>query len=412
MFATTRTYLRRSAVCATLPLLTIWLAPTAYASDWSTLVSDGKASVDFRYRFEFVNQDGFDKDAEASTLRSRLTLESAEVSGISLLMEFDNVTSIGGDDYNSTENGNTQYPVVADPEGTDFNQFWARYTMEQASGTLGRQRILHGTQRFVGGVAWRQNEQTYDSFRVLWEPLQGLDFDYSFVNQVNRIFGPNDGANPAELEGKTHLLRLDYAFAEKHQLTGYYYHLDFDDIAFYAPDKSVNLSSATMGAEYSGSWRWLAFNAACARQEDAGDSQLNYQAEYYRAELGGNWERLNAKLGYEVLAGDNGVGFATPLATLHMFQGWADQFLSTPGDGIEDIYLQLNGKAGPVKLMAVYHDFAAESSSEDFGTELNLSATWPVNDNFTTQLTYAGFDSDSERFSDVDKVWLTLQLKL
>ena len=47
--------------------------------------------------------------------------------------------------------------------------------------------------------------------------------------------------------------------------------------------------------------------------------------------------RLNA--GYEVLGADNGVGFATPLATGHKFQGWADKFLTTPGDGIEDVYI-------------------------------------------------------------------------
>jgi hypothetical protein len=412
MLTQTMASFNKALPSAALAALLTLQAAAASASDWSTLISDGKASVDFRYRYEFVDQDGFNKDAKASTLRSRLTLASAEVSGVSFLMEFDNVTSVGSDDYNSTENGSTEYPQVADPEGTDFNQFWARYATESASGTLGRQRIIHGNQRFIGGVAWRQNEQTYDSFRAEWTPLQGLAIDYSFVNQVNRIFGPNDGANPAELEGKNHFLRLDYTLAEKHQLTGYYYQLDFDDIPFYAPGKSVNLSSATMGGEYSGSWRWLAFNAAYARQQDTGDSQLSYQADYYRAELSGNWERLNAKLGYEVLASDNGVGFATPLATLHKFQGWADQFLNTPGDGVEDTYLQLGGKVGPVKLAAVYHDFKAESSSADFGTELDLSATWPVNDKFTTQLKYAGFDSDSARFADVDKIWLVLQLKL
>ena len=43
-----------------------------------------------------------------------------------------------------------------------------------------------------------------------------------------------------------------------------------------------------------------------------------------------------------MLGGDNGSGnraFQTPLATKHAFQGWADQFLTTPADGIEDAYL-------------------------------------------------------------------------
>lgn len=114
-----------------------------------------------------------------------------------------------------------------------------------------------------------------------------------------------------------------------------------------------------------------------------------------------------------MLASDNNVGFATPLATLHKFQGWADMFLSTPGDGIEDAYVSVGGKLGPVKLAATYHDFQAESSSTDFGTEIDVVATWPVNKQFTVQAKYAAFDTDdSARYVDVDKYWLTLQLKL
>ena len=122
---------------------------------------------------------------------------------------------------------------------------------------------------------------------------------------------------------------------------------------------------------------------------------------------------MTIKVGYEVLEADDGVGFATPLATLYKWQGWADKFLTTPGDGIEDAYVSVGGKLGPVKLAAVYHDFQAESSSTDFGTELDLVATWPVNKQFTVQAKYASFDTDdSARYGDTDKAWLTLQLKL
>ena len=78
-----------------------------------------------------------------------------------------------------------------------------------------------------------------------------------------------------------------------------------------------------------------------------------------------------------MLGSDNGVGVKTPYATLHGFQGWADKFLTTPADGIEDFYLGLSGKLGGVTLGATYHDFQAEESSADFGTEIDLVATWP-----------------------------------
>lgn len=403
-----------TAVCGMIPLV---LAGTAQAEDtWgdklAKMVTDGKASVDFRYRFEGVDEDddALD-DAEASTLRSRLTLESAAWNGVSVKLEADDVTSIGPNDYNSTENGKTQYPVVADPEGTDLNQAWIKYQGDKYDGTLGRQRINHGNQRFVGGVGWRQNEQTYDGLRVHIDPIDKLKIDLSYVYDINRIFGPDDGANPADLEGDNWFLRADYALTEEHKLAAFGYLLDIDDQGSYAAGKTVNNSSDTYGVEYRGKFDWLSVFASWATQSEAGDSELDYDADYYALELSANLDVVTVKAGYEVLQGDDEAGFSTPLATLHKFQGWADKFLNTPAAGIEDAYLNVSGKVGPVKLAAVYHDFQAESESFDYGTELDLVATWPVNKQFSVQGKYAAFDAD-DAFVDTDKFWVTLQLKL
>jgi len=45
---------------------------------------------------------------------------------------------------------------------------------------------------------------------------------------------------------------------------------------------------------------------------------------------------------------------------------------------------------------------------------VDLAATWPVNKLFTAQLKYAGFsaDNDNSGFTDTDKLWITLQLKI
>jgi hypothetical protein len=388
-------------------------AELAWNEQLAKAVQEGKASVDFRYRYEWVDQDGFDDEAEASLMRSRVTLESGALHGFTALIEADNVTNIGKNDYNSTENNKGEYPIIADPEYTEVNQIWLSYSMEGFKGVGGRQRINLANQRFVGGVAWRQNEQTFDGGRVAWEPLDALTLDFSYVYNVNRIFGPDDGANPADLEGDNFFLVADYQLAENHKLSGFGYFLDIDDDNSFGAGKTVNLSSDTYGVEYSGKFDWLSVRAAFAVQSDAGDSELDYDTEYYLGELKANWSGIDFTLGYEVLASDDDVGFATPLATGHKFQGWADLFLSTPPDGIEDAYVSVGGKLGPVKLAAVYHDFQAESSSDDFGTEINLVATWPVNKNFTVQAKYASFDTDaSDRFADTDKAWLTLQMKL
>jgi hypothetical protein len=85
--------------------------------------------------------------------------------------------------------------------------------------------------------------------------------------------------------------------------------------------------------------------------------------------------------------------------------------LTTPGDGIEDIYVGVSGKLGPVKLQAVYHDFSAEDNSTSYGTELDLVATWVFAKGFSTQLKYAYYDAD-DFATDTTKIWFTLQFKI
>ena len=404
-------------------LLAVGIAAGAQAEglteELSKAVTDGSVKLDLRYRFENVDQDGKDKEANASTLRSRVTVQTAAVRGFTAGAEFDNVSEIGNDDYNSTANGNTARPVVADPKGTDINQAWIKYDWGTTDTTYGRQRILHGSQRFVGGVGWRQNEQTYDGFRALYKGGNGLTLDYAYVYNINRIFGPDDsGAQPADHRGSSHFARADWKVADNHTVTGFIYALDIDENSDYAAGKTVGNSSDTYGLEYSGKLGPVAAKAAYAKQSDAGDSPLDYDADYYMLEGGMGFGGINVKVGYEVLGSDNDVGFKTPYATLHKFQGWADKFLITPKDGIEDLYLGVTGKLGPVKLGAFYHDFSAESSrrtddyESDYGTEWDLVATWPINKQLTTQLKYANFSSDADNLSDTEKLWVTLQLKL
>lgn len=387
-------------------------AQEAEPTSFTSMFTEGKASFNFRYRYEYVDQDGFSRNAKASTLRSRLTFTSAQYKGFSFLTEFDDVTAIGDDNYNSTDNGNIQYPVVADPEGTEVSQAWLKYNYADASGAYGRQRILHGNQRFVGGVAWRQNEQTYDGFRAMYKN-DALTLDYAYVYNVNRIFGPDDTpVQPANHSGENHFVRGDWKILDGHTLTGFYYGLDVDFDEDYAPGKTVGNSSDTYGVEYAGKFGPLGLKAAWATQSDAGDSPLDYDADYYLVEGALGFSGVKATVGYEVLGAGDGVGFKTPYATLHKFQGWADKFLITPGDGIEDIYVGLAGKIGPVKVAGIYHDFAAESSSEDYGSEIDLVATWALDKNWSFQLKYATFSSDSDAYTDTDKAWMTVNFKI
>ncbi|EAQ98077.2 hypothetical protein KT71_02482 [Congregibacter litoralis KT71] len=373
----------------------------------------GSLKLDLRYRYEYVDEEGFDASARASLLRSRLTAQSGPLGPLSGLLELDHVSTPGTDDYNSTENGQVQFPTIADPQGTEFNQAWLRYSSTDTDATVGRQRIVLDRGRFIGAKPWRQNEQTYDAVRVQWKAAPDFALDASYVNQVNRVFGPSDGANPADWYGDTALLRLNHDLAPGQVLTGFAYLVDVDEQRGFAPGKTINNSSDTLGIAYHGVFSGIDLRARLATQKSAGSSELEYRAAYYLVEAGAPLGKMRLRAAYEVLGADDGVGFGTPLANGHGHQGWADKFLSTPGDGIKDAWVSVNGKVGSVALTARYHDFSAESSSVNFGRELDLQLQWEINAWLTATAKAAVFDTEApDRYPDTRKAWLMLQLRL
>ena len=381
--------------------------------DINSVITDGEVSIDLRYRFEGVEQDGFDEDAKASLLRLRVTLTSAPLNGFLGSIEIDNVTAIGPDDYNSTENGKTEYPTIADPEYTEFNQAWLAYRSEIVTATLGRQRITHLNRRIIGSKPWRNNELTYDGVRLEWKATPGLSLDLSYVNNVNQIFGPDDGTRPANLEGDYVFALGEYQLGAEHTLNAFAYLFDVDPQAGFSPGQTVNQASDSYGMQYRGKFDALSLRASYAVQSDAGRSELNYSTDYLVVEASGDVGPLQLRAMYEVLGSDNGVSFATPFANGHGVQGWADMFLSTPSDGIRDANLSVGGSVGPVNLRAIYHDFSADASSTDFGTEIDLLAVWPVSKKVRLEAKYADFSTDSpDRYPDTRKIWFTAQFTL
>ena len=127
-------------------------------------------------------------------------------------------------------------------------------------------------------------------------------------------------------------------------------------------------------------------------------------------ELGVKVSAVNIGVGYESLGSDNGKGFATPLATLHKFQGFADKFLATPGAGINDLYFKVSGKVGKLGLTGVWHTLDSDVGSIDYGTELNLIASYPLADKVGLLVKYANYSAD-DLSVDTNKLWGMLTVK-
>ena len=183
--------------------LSVTAAEVEGSTDLESAITSGKATISGRYRFERVDQDNALEDADASTLRLRLNYRTGQWNGWSAFAEFDHVFHVLFDDFNSgagTSPNRDQYSTVADPKGSDLNQMYFDYSAnEDWKFRLGRQRILLDNQRFVGGVGWRQNEQTYDAFTLNSKAISQTTLSYSYLNQVRRIFGQTVPAGKAAL---------------------------------------------------------------------------------------------------------------------------------------------------------------------------------------------------------------------
>jgi len=390
-----------------LALILLCASAAPAAETLSQALSDGKPEFDLRYRYEAVDQDGFDLDAKASTLRFRFGYTSAPLHGIFVGGDVEYITTLVSDDYNNFENGKTQYPVVADPIGAELNRIFVGYSgLKNTVFKLGRQRIILDNHRFVGNVGWRQNEQTFDALSVAYSFSDKLNAFYSYVANVNRVFGPESGTPAAELEGAIHLLDATYAVETAAVFSGYVYLMDFDD--------ADSLSNATFGVRVTGEKQLqkpmtLSYAVEFAKQTDYADHPNNYDANYYLLEAGVSWSEFGGKIGYEVLEGNETPGrvFQTPLATLHIFQGWADKFLATPANGVEDLYIAFTADMLGGNWQLIFHDFSGESGGGSHGSEIDLSANWSFAEHYSVLLKFATYDADS--FSaDVNKAWVML----
>ncbi len=370
------------------------------ASSFAESLENTKVKWHFRYRLEDVDQDNALEDATASTLLSRVTLDTQSYNDFSLKLEVDNVSAVTNrDDYNSTLNGNTDYSVVADPEATEINQAALSYSgFGNTKVIAGRQRINLGTQRFVGGVGWRQNEQTYDGVLISNQSIDNTNITYAYVNNINTIFDGNT-------DTRSHFVNYDWALADNMDLNFYGYFLDF---------KETPLSSTkTLGARFSyggTSELPLFFNAEYAKQSEYEDNPTDLSTDYQNLELGYKFHNWTFAAGQEVLGGDANIAsqaFQTPLATKHKFQGWADQFLVTPDAGIEDTYFSVGTSFVYSSIGISYHDYQADATNQDYGSEINIRYATKIDENLSFVAKLADYSSDG--FSvDTRKIWLML----
>lgn len=399
------------------PFGTAWAAEDAAPaakSDLGKALAEGKLLLDARYRYEFVDQDGLARDADAHTFRTRVGYETGKFHDFSALLEVENITALGGERFNDTINGKASYPVVADPEDSSLNRLQLNYRgIPDTEMTLGRQTIALDNQRFIGNVAWRQNDQTFDAITVKNQSLNDASLFYAYASQVNRVFGTDSPAGIWD-DSHIHLINASYGGFPIGKITGYGYLLDIPD--------SLALSSATYGIRFEGKHPLQEgltglLNLEYARQVDYGDNPNNVSFDYYWIEPGITFGQWTIKALYESIEGDGTNAMQFPLGTNHAFDGWVDKFLTTPANGLTDVSIGITYVAKSespyfdgTKVILAYHDFSAEHGSADYGTEWNALIEQTYDKHYTLGVKVARYESNG-LFTDTTKIIPYAQVK-
>ena len=401
----------------------------ADVGDW---LAQGKPIIDLRARYETVDDKDKAFSAQAPTLRLRLGYESSPWHGLALAFDFDEVVDLWSTGYNSTRNGKTAYPTIADPQMLVVNRLQLSYATDfDTTIVVGRQRLQFGDQRFIGNSGWRQHEQTFDAVTVANTSVPGLTLTYAYVGRVNRVFGPEDPvpatAQAGHFGSDSHLFNAVYSGFPGLKLEGYAYLLKLDQ---QGPASAVAATSKLSTATYGARAEYRATlmdglvghaNGAIAHLQNYADNPLAISLDYWLAEASLTYAGVTVLAGDEALGGDGTIGFSTPLATLHPLQGWADMFLTTPANGIDDVYFKagyaLPGVLGTKNLVAtvVHHDFRTDRAGVGIGSEWDASLEWTLDQHTSFLLAaadYQGAGVGLGGFKDKAIGWVQAAYKL
>lgn len=352
-------------------------------------IFSGKTFLDLRLRAEYVDFETT-PETDAETLRTVLGYRTGDYKGFKYFIEFENVSTLGNGDYNSTVNGKTQFGPIADPALTQLNQSY----LEGYGVKLGRQKIIYDNARFVGDVGWRQNDQVFDAVSYSNSKLvKDLSLNAAYLTRVHNIVGVTRVVDAP-------MLNVKYSAFPQAKVGAFYYAVD---------EKSAPAASwEHLGLRVDGALGNFLYELSYADQQAYKDGTTP-DASYTDIQLGYKFGPVTLKVQQETLE----PGFKTPLATAHAFHGWADRFLATPANGLVDTNVKVSAKLGDYTLALAAHDFQSETASQDFGQEVDFSVARPLTSKVNALLKVASFNAGGDVITnDTTKVWLQFAYKM
>jgi len=399
------------AILSTLPSIGLAAEPVE-ATSLGDAITGGKFSGMLRLRYEGVEQDNALKDASALTLRTLVGYETKPFGGFSVNLQGYALSPLV-QEYNDVKKGRPhadrrQYSVIADPEDYDFHQAYIQWANKNNTVKLGRQNMFLDNWRFIGDVRFRQNWAVFNGISFVNTSLPDTKISLAHYEQIKQV-------TTKILDIKSEVINVNYKITPSTSLTGYGYMIEFEDNAVRELNSTKTFGLRLNGKEKITDSLSALFTAEYAKQDDYKEAE-DIDNDYYNISAGLGVAGWQFRINQEKLSGvDSGSvrPFQTPFGTNHLFQGWSDLFLSTPGTGIEDTFLTAVGKVKGAKIKMAYHMIDADnknaSGDDEYGTEFDLGVYYKFKKNIIGSFEYAKFNQEDKSLGkpDTEKFWVT-----
>lgn len=413
----TRRHKSRSAVIGVIAVL--WTS-TQHAQEFA-FIADSEYTGSVRARYGVIDQDGNNGEAFSTLLRSAF---STKWHGHwSTVLELDYVAR-GLSNRHSDGIANNAKPLVPDTAGLDLNQLYLQHHGVSTLWRVGRQRVEYDNQRFVGGNAFWQNEQTFDGLTTQFRFADASLLNYAYVYNVNRIFGEKAGSQLSEsdpqygeLNGNrpfarlgdhklhSHWLRLEWNEWDYQRITGYTYRNEYLDFAAWSHrqtgirhlfDYKFSTWRLRTQVEYARQWRYQIIEAASTAYELV-EAALGFHAFEFAAR-------------HEKLEAQKGQTFIAPLGSSHDFHGFVGKFSGTPENGLLEQSFRVSWRQAPWLIELRQLQFDSAQHGIDYGHETDLSVRWRSPTGHSVMLNAGRFwANENSGFNDEWRVFLDYQ---
>jgi hypothetical protein len=214
------------------------------------------------------------------------------------------------------------------------------------------------------------------------------------------------------LDTNLNLFNARYSGVENVTFVAYSYLLDVDDSASFS---TTNFGGIATGKTPISESLNILYDFEYAYQQDYENNPEDFAVNYWRGIAGIEQGGYSLEAGLESLGSDDGkVAFGTPFSTLHKWNGWADKFLTTPADGLNDALVRAKASLKNfhdclegATFETVYHYFSSEEDNLKYGEEWDVEINFALPEAWMFGVKYASYNS-ANFATDTDKLILSL----